>query len=421
MAEYIAEDKKIPNGKNLAMPMVDVTSDQQYTPEKKKLPNGKYLAMPVIVVAGDPVGPGAEVTKEYVDSQDALKQDKLVAGENITIDPDTNTISSTASGTGGTDVKLSTDPLKTKWDGTNKNLVLSNTDDTNITIPMDTLIDYVEYSNNNNLLNDAIDLKSDLTYVNTNFTNLGSALTEKADKVDVYTKTEVDVLIDVNDIRYDIENNLNGMNGTNFRIYNTDGTYRSNPMASLVAPYQKKLVAGNGITIDDSTNVITTNSGLARVRYTLPNLASNTSGTNIFASAEIIDFEERVEIEKVGTGVATLYNLPKSKDAVQYSAEVNFKGTISSSTDADDLVRFELWNGTNPAPLKSRSITRSQLNDSVFPSGGVDIPFFTRGLDDPMTLTDAEGNPTGGFKILVYNRTGATINTPQLDVRIKRL
>jgi hypothetical protein len=229
-----------------------------------------------------------------------------------------------------------------------------------------------------------------------------------------------DVKLDVNPSNSFFDNVTNQL-----KLSNTDGTFVVADFTSISTKAEKTYVDLNFTSLGAAITEKADRNGLARVRYTLPNLASNTSGTNIFASTEIIDFEERVEIVKVGTGENTLYNLPKPEseleNLVQYSVEINFKGTISSTDDADDLVRFELWNGTNPTPLKSRSITRSQLNDSVFPSGGVVLPFYTRGMDDPMTLTDADGKPTGGFKILVFNRTGATINTPQLDVRIQKI
>ena len=307
--------------------------------------DGKRAVTPVILcdIDGNPIdtgGGGTELdpiwvadkpnyyTKSETNAQLDTKQDTLVAGENITIDPTTNTISSTGGGS-GTDTKLSIDPLKTKWDGTNKNLVLSNTDDTNITIPMDTLIDYVEYSNNNDTLNDAIDLKSDLTYVDSNFTNLGSALTEKADKVDVYTKSEIDA--------------------------SSQGSYSRRATIGVYA-------------INDG--VIDFNLFSDTIDFTeISNLLVTTfSGTT---TNRVLKFAPNTK-----TG---------NKDT--YSIELRIFSTVppsegSGSTRQD--IRFDLVSGTNDNLISRGIVTRNDFSNGA---AKVNFDTFTSGATDPMVAT----------------------------------
>jgi hypothetical protein len=194
---------------------------------------------------------------------------------------------------------------------------------------MDTLIDYVEYSNNNDTLNDAIDLKSDLTYVDTNFTNLGSALTEKADKVDVYTKTEIDASSQGSYSRrattgvYSINNNT-----TNFNLFND--TIDFTEISNLL------------VTTFDGT---TTN---RRLKF-----APNTKTSN--------------------------------KDT--YSIELRIFSTTppseGSGTTREDI-RFDLVSGTGDTLISREIVTRNEFSNGA---AKVNFDTLTSGATDPMVAT----------------------------------
>lgn len=71
-----------------------------------------FSAIPVLP-STDPTTINQATRKGYVDSQNLLKQDKLIAGDNITIAPDGKTISATASG-GSSEMEIEVIPISSE-------------------------------------------------------------------------------------------------------------------------------------------------------------------------------------------------------------------------------------------------------------------------------------------------------------------
>jgi hypothetical protein len=379
MSDYVDVTIPLPNGKKGARATIAV-SDPTIEPIYVNLPNGKKGALAVSDVNGGGGGTGGE----GVASIDYKRGDNSTTYPNVdslyiitTMEDGTITKTEIANVFTDVDYKLSIDPEKTRWDTQNQNLVLSNTDDTNINIPMDDLI---------------------------NFDYFSTEIAKLPDKNYVQNLSPVNIVESVVLISNAVQptTNLFTMGLGQKRWTKSGDVYNLGPITTATS------------FVPNFRHV------MRRHTYNLGSISNgNTTGVNILAFAPTVVVADNLVPENYVGGATPnadrLWTILPTSGLVNWRLEMNIRGTIGDSTDTDDVLILELWNGTQRT--KVRTLTRAQLNDSTNPEtsgAGVDIPFYTNGATDPMCIA------TGGFKVLLFNRLGANISDLQIDFRITR-